>query len=132
MLYQMQFVMDKTNRIMYGTPMMQSLRASMGWFVRAFEVTDKEKRVEYMSECIGEFANVRMDIDFIYEENMAHYIKFKRDRNLSSPPLTSGEESENERYAINKKVEVYKIVAQIESDIRKYNNSISRGKTLIG
>jgi len=138
LLYKMQFVMDKTNRIVYGTPMMQSLRSAMGWYVRAFEITNKEKRVEYMSECIGEFYNVRIDLDFIMEENMVHFAKHKQEKGLKDvngnilpmPPLTQGEMDENDRYETNRKVEIYQVVAQIEADIRKYNNSISRGKTL--
>lgn len=153
LLYQMQFSMEKTNRKAAHEPMMVSLRAAKGWYVRAFEVKSNEKRIEYMSECIGEFANVRDDIDFLFEENMVHYKKFKRERPQAKhagtgtgeimeefagvklndvPPLSISEENENERYAMNKKVEIYKIVAQIDADIRKYNNSISRGKTLVG
>ena len=142
-LYSAQFVMDKTNRVVYGTPMMQSLRAAMGHYVVAFEVQDKMERAKLMSLCIGEFANVRMDLDFMRDENMFHFKKRRRERfefkvkdangrTLPNPPLTAEERLDDQRYECNKWVEIYTIVASIEADIRKYYNSISRGKTIVG
>lgn len=154
LLYRMQFVMSKTDRIVYGTPMLMSLRAARGYYSRAFEAKNLEKRAELMSECIGEFSNVRDDIDFIFEENMAKWRKNERTKTMTmiepqaglagtwaiepqakpagtmaAPPLTVQERDENIEYQMKRKIEIYGVVAQIEKDIQKYKISISRGKT---
>lgn len=144
LLYRMQFVMSKTDRIVYGTPMLMSLRAARGYYSRAFEAKNLEKRAELMSDCIGEFSNVRDDIDFIFEENMARWRKNERTKTMTmtmteppaelagtvaAPPLTVQERDENIEYQMKRKIEIYGVVAQIEKDIQKYKISISRGKT---
>lgn len=91
LLYISQFAMDKTERIVYGTPMMQSLRRAMGYFVVAFELkgSDLEERTKLMKECIGEFANVRMDLDFMQENNMFHFSKNRKERFKQGLPVKS-------------------------------------------
>lgn len=133
MLYMYQFLMDKTNRIVYGTPMMQSVRDSLANYVMAFEVDSLEEKQNYMSKCIGEFANVRMDLDFIKDENMFH---FKKPKTKGKANENSEEKDESQvkhektleeiRYEENRWIGLYEIIARIDDEIRRYNKSIRK------
>ena len=54
--------MMKANRVIYGTPLMESCGKPISSFVLAFTVP--EKRVTYLEECIGHFAVLRTDLEF--------------------------------------------------------------------
>ena len=137
-LYRAQFATDKTTRKIHVTPMLLALREALGYFVMAFEVIDKTERANYMSKCIGAFYVVRSDLDFMMEENLFHFAKYTKretvevDGRTVQVPLTTKEAVEEQQFSLRRKVEIYELIADIDRDICKYNNSISRGKTIVG
>ena len=46
LMYQCQFLMQKTDRVVYGTPLITSSGKALSAFILAFTV--KEKRIEYL------------------------------------------------------------------------------------
>lgn len=67
LLYQAQFLMNKADRVIYGTSLMQASAETMKNYVLAFTI--KEEKLEYINRAIGWYAVLRTDLDFCVEEN---------------------------------------------------------------
>ena len=123
LLYQAQFLMNKADRIVYGTPLMQASAETMKNYVLAFTI--KEEKLKYINRAIGWYAVLRTDLDFCVEENLIHYAKRK-------PKPKVGEAMTAEDYVSSKKVELFEIVARIDDEMLKYRASLAKGKTIVG
>lgn len=125
MLYGCQFRMQKAERVIYGTPLMQECGKSLAAFILAFDVP--EKRIVYLEECMGYFSVLRADLEFCVEENI---IKFKR---KNPPKDKDGNEIpfSDPRDAVNsQKVELFRLVAKIDGDMCRWRASLAKGKTI--
>lgn len=119
MLYQAQFHMTKTDRIIYGTPLMNASGEALGAYVVAFETI--ETKQHYMDLCIGYFARLRADLEFCVQQNI---IKFPK-------RTPKPDEDPNDPYnkVSSRKVELFALIAKIDKEIRSYRAS-TKGKTL--
>ena len=109
-LYRAQYLMQKTDRVVYGTPLMHACADTIKWYVKAYTARS-EKKVEYLAEAIGAFAILRIDLEFCIDKNMIHYHK-------------KGDEVNSQ------KVELFKIVARIDNELCKWESSIAKGKII--
>lgn len=125
MLYSCQFRMQKANRIIYGTPLMEASGEAMGNFVLAFLVTDDKKM--YMDRCIGWFTRLRVDLEFCIEENIIQFPhrKPEKDKNGKEVPFADPRDAVN-----SQKIEIFRLVAKIDGDMCKWRTSLAKGKTL--
>lgn len=122
--YDAQFLMDKSVRIIYGSTIIKNLGKTLSYFVMAF--TDEENRRELLKRCIGEFAIVRTDIEFVTDKRLIHYKKRKVENEKGELVKPA-----DERDSISsKQVEMLKLVAVIDSDMCKWWASQARGKTI--
>ena len=124
-LYSAQFHMQKAERIIYGTPLMQASGEALGAFVIAFTV--KEEKEKYMDLCVAWFTRLRVDLEFCVQENI---IKFKK-----RAPKTDKDGNpipwDDPRDAVSsQKVEMFALVAKIDDDMCKWRSAALRGKTL--
>lgn len=119
-MYQCQFLMQKTDRVIYGTPLMQSSGKALSAFILAFTV--KQKRMEYLEDAMGHFFVLKADVEFCIKQNIIHYKKkgIPMDEYADNPSS----------YESSKKIELLKMIAQIDSDMCKWRGSLAKGKTL--
>ena len=116
-LYRAQFAMMKTDRIIYGTPLMMYSGKALAAFVLAFKTKNNaEDKLRYCDECIGAFAVLRIDLENCMENNIIHY------------PKRDGETPEDR--VSSEKVELFRLVATIDSDMCKWSASLTKGKTI--
>ena len=116
-LYRAQFAMTKANRIIYGTPLMEYSGKALAAFVVAFKTNlDREAKARYCDECIGAFAVLRIDLENCVENNIIQY------------PKREGETKEDR--VNSEKVELFRLVATIDSDMCKWSGSLTKGKTI--
>jgi len=120
-LYQAQFLMDKSSRIIYGTPLMEASGKTIAYFTLAYTV--KEKRAEYLDEAIGWYSVLRNDITFCVSQNIIHYRKRIADNKES-------ENTDEREYVSSQKIELFKIVSKIDEDMCRWRSSLAKGKTL--
>lgn len=119
MLYQAQFHMTKTDRVIYGTPLINACGEALGSFVIAF--MSIETKQKYMDLSIGWFTRLRIDLEFCVQENI---IKFKK---RTPKPDEDPKDPRNE--VNSQKVEMFKLIAEIDRDMCKWKAS-SKGKSL--
>lgn len=112
--------MGKADRIIYGTPLMQSSGETMKHFTLAFTI--KESKLSHLDKCIGWFAVLRTDLDFCIEQNIIHFAKRKPKQ---------GEELTPDAYVNSQKIELYEIVGKIDDDMCKWRSSLAKGKTIV-
>lgn len=125
MLYSAQFHMDKADRIIYGTPLMQSSGEALGEFVLAFLV--KEDKLKHMEASIAWFTRLRVDLEFCVQQNIVKFRKRKPKIDKNGNPVPW----EDPRDAVSpQKVEMFGLVAKIDSDICRWRASAQKGKTL--
>jgi len=110
MLYEAQYLMQKTDRVVYGTPLMHACADTIKWYVKAYTARS-DKKVEYLAEAIGAFNILRIDLEFCIDHNMIHYKKKEGDVNTQ-------------------KVELFKIVARVDNELCKWEASLAKGKTI--
>ena len=112
--------MQKTDRVVYGTPLMQSSGKALSAFILAF--TAKEKRIEYLEESMGHFYVLKTDVEFCIKQHIIHYKK--KDGN--------GEirEENPAAYESSKKIELLKLIAKIDSDMCRWRASLAKSKTV--
>lgn len=116
-LYRAQFAMTKANRIIYGTPLMEYSGKALAAFVLAFKTRSSiEDKLHYIDECIGAFAVLRTDLENCMENNIIQY------------PKREGETPEDR--VSTDKVELFNLVAKIDSDMCKWSESLTKGKTV--
>lgn len=125
-LYGAQFHMNKADRIIYGTPLMEASGQSIGEFVLAFLING-EKKLEHLECSIAWFTRLRIDLEFCVSENI---IKFKKreeklDSNGNPIPFENPEDKVS-----TQKVELFRLVAKIDEDICKWRSALAKGKTV--
>ena len=121
-LYQAQFLMMKTDRIIYGTPMMQEVKAALKAYIKAFKVSSRDRKLEHLEESIAEYAALRDDIEFCVEENIIHYAKRKPKHPQTATP---------DEFVNSQKMELFMLVARIDDDMCKWEANLKKGKTLV-
>lgn len=116
-LYRAQFAMMKADRVIYGTPLMEYSGKALAAFVLAFKSrTSIEDKLRHCDECIGAFAVLRTDLENCIENNVIHF------------PKREGETSEDK--VNSQKVELFRLVGKIDSDMGKWSVSLTKGKTI--
>lgn len=110
--------MPKSYRPIYGTPMITECKKSLAFFILAF--TFKDDKMIYMDKCLGYFSILRIDIDIAMELNLIHFPKRKPKNN---------EIIDETSYVSSQKVELYEIIGRIDSEMMKFRNSLTKGKT---
>ena len=125
LLYQAQFHMTKTDRVIYGTPLMNACGEALGAFVVAF--ASQEDKLRYMNLCVGWFTRLRVDLEFCVQENIIKFAKRRpqKDGNGNEIPFDDPRDQVSPR-----KIELFELVATIDSDMCKWRASLSKGKTL--
>ena len=113
-LYTAQVRMTKANRIIYGTPLMEASGKAIATFVLAFKV--QNKRLEYIEECIGNFAVLRTDLEDCSHKGI---FQFRKRKGETPEDRVSSEE-----------VEIFRLVGKIDSDMCKWWQSLVKGKTI--
>ena len=117
LLYRAQFAMTKADRIIYGAPLMKYSAKALAAFVLAFKTrASAEDKLRYCDECVGTFAVLRIDLENCMENNIIHY------------PKREGETPEDK--VSGQKVELFRLVATIDSDMSKWSASLTKGKTI--
>ncbi len=124
LLYDIQFLMSKTDRIVYGTPLIGLCRDAMAKFIVAFTVGNPEKKVEYLLESIGYFGVLRCDLEACIRKNVIHFPERK---------LKEAERKEASGAALvsSMKVSLFEIVAKIDTEMCRWQASLAKGKTVI-
>lgn len=122
-LYGAQFNMGKAERVIYGTPLMEACGRAIAAFVLAYTV--KDRRVAYLEECIGWFAILRTDLEFCVEQNMIRWKKRpeKLDKDGHAIPWQNAEDKVN-----SQKIELFVLVAKIDSDMCKWQASLAKAR----
>ena len=105
------FLMAKGDRIIYGTPMLQAHAQCLRTFVIAQEF--KDEQYDYLKRFVGYFAEFRMEMDLITEENVIHFAKQEDAEKL--PPLQR---------------EIFTYIDRIDTALEKWKRSMHKGKTL--
>lgn len=118
-------MMDKSARIIYGTPLMTACGDCIKYFTMAF-MQHNERKMEYLDLCIGSYAVLRCDLEFVIEENLIHYPKNKPNADKDGRLLPQTQEDK----VSSQKVELFKLIAQIDSDMSKWRASLAKGKTI--
>lgn len=125
LLYGAQFHMTKADRIIFGTPLMESVGKSISSFVLAFTVN--ERRISYLEESVGHFAVLRTDLDFCIRENIIKWKRRSEKLDTNGNPIPW----EDPRDGVStQKVEMFRLVAKIDSDMCRWRASLAKGKTV--
>lgn len=121
LLYDIQFLMSKTDRIVYGTPLIGLCRDAMAKFIVAFTVGSQEKKVEYLLESIGYFGVLRCDLEACVRKNIIHFPekKHKEEKDASDANKVSP-----------MKIDLFEIVAKIDTEMCRWQASLTKGKTV--
>lgn len=122
-LYEAQFRMTKANRVVFGDALMRYSAETISNFVLAFTVSGK--KLEYLELSLGWFAVLRDDLCFCVEQNIIHYQRNKQKLDKDGNPTLKEEED----FVNSRKVELFKLVAQIDNDICKWRASLAKGKS---
>lgn len=119
-LYEAQFLMTKSARVIYGTPLMEASGKCLACFTIAYTVRDAESKSRHLDELIGWYAVLRTDIDFCIQQNIIHFKKRKPKK---------GEDTEDEtNYVSTKKVQMYELIADIDDRICRWRASLTKGQ----
>lgn len=119
LLYEAQFRMTTANRVVFGNTLMKYSAESISNFILAFTVGDK--KLEYLELSLGYFAVLRDDLSFCIEQNIIQYRRRKKN--------DGDEDKTDEDFVNGRKVELFRLVAQIDNDICKWRASLAKGKS---
>ena len=122
-LYDIQFLMSKTDRIVYGTPLIGLCRDTMAKFIVAFTVGSPEKKVEYLLEAIGYFGVLRCDLEACVRKNIIHFPERKPKENEQKDAAGAAPVSPM-------KIDLFEIVAKIDTEMCRWQASLAKGKTV--
>lgn len=121
------FSMNKTDRHFYGTEIIEAMNETFKHFVLAFEF--KEERMHHMHGMIAWFAVLRDTLDFVSGEGLLHFHKRtpkpKKDKDGKETPRNPVEEIPTA------KMELFKLIAQVDADITKWVASQRKGSTMV-
>ena len=111
LLKRAQYVMTKTDRVIYGTPVLKEVGDVLADFVIAYDFP--EERQKYLHKLYADFEVLKLDLRIIAEDNV-----------LKCPdPLNAGMKPEGF------KIQIFELVARIDEGITKWKSSLDRGKT---
>lgn len=119
LLYEAQFRMTTANRVVFGNTLMKYSAETISNFILAFTVGDK--KLEYLELSLGYFAVLRDDLLFCIEQNIIQYRRRKKN--------DGDEDKTDEDFVNGRKVELFRLVAQIDNDICKWRASLAKGKS---
>lgn len=105
-LYDAQFLMDRSARIVYGSRLMDASADSLKYFTMAY--TNKSRKMEYLDMAIGSFAVLRTDIEMCMSHNIIHYKRMD-----------------------TACVEMLKTVAKIDDELCRWQASLAKGTTIV-
>ena len=111
LLKRAQYVMTKTDRIIYGTPVLQECGTFLSSFVLAYEYPDERDR--YIRKMIADFEVLKLDLRIIAEENI---LKCPDPANALMRPDGF-------------KIQIFELVARIDEGIAKWRKCVEKGKT---
>ena len=120
LLYEAQFRMTTANRVVFGNTLMKYSAETISNFILAFTVGDK--KLEYLELSLGYFAVLRDDLSFCIEQNIIQYRRRKKN--------DGDEDKSDEDFVNGRKVELFRLVAQIDNDICKWRASLAKGKSV--
>ena len=123
-LYDVQFLMSKTDRIVYGTPLIGLCRDTMAKFIVAFSVGNPEKKVEYLLESIGYFGVLRCDLEACVRKNIIHFP-------VRKPKEGEQKEATAPAPVSSMKVNLFEMIAKIDTEMCRWQASLAKGKTVI-
>lgn len=118
-LYEAQFLMDKSARMIYGTPLMIESGKTIQYFVLAFTI--KGEKLRYLDKAMAHYAVLRTDIDFCLSQNLIHYAKRKPKETGIVTPAS---------YVSTQKVELCKILGKIDDEMIRWRASLAKGKSV--
>ena len=122
LVYQCQFLMQKTDRIIYGTPLIQTLMQAAMWFTQSYESRIPERKMEAADRAVMWFSAFRADLTAAVEENL---IKFPKRRQREGMALTAAGEVNS------RKIELVELVAKIDDGMHRWRSSLERGQNRI-
>ena len=111
--------MTTANRVVFGNTLMKYSAETISNFVLAFTVGDK--KLEYLELSLGYFAVLRDDLSFCIEQNIIQYRRRKKN--------DGDEDKADEDFVNGRKVELFRLVAQIDNDICKWRASLAKGRS---
>lgn len=120
LIYTAKFLSTKADRINYIEPNIRYLEESLCKFIMAFNC--REKRKDYMDECIGAFGVFRVLFEQNRELGIIHFIR-KKD--------SKGKVIEGNDGISSEEIEIIELIGKIDNDMSKYRLSLSKGKTII-
>lgn len=123
-LYDIQFLMSKTDRIVYGTPLIGLCRDAMARFIVAFTVGNQEKKVEYLLESIGYFGVLRCDLEACVRKNIIHFP-------VRKPKDSEQKDASGAVTVSSMKIDLFETVAKIDTEMCRWQASLAKGKTII-
>lgn len=122
LVYQCQFLMSKTDRIVYGTPLVQTLMQAAMWFTQSYESRDLKRKADAADRAVMWFSVFRADLTAAVEENLIKFPKRKpRDGRTPSPA-----EEVNSR-----KIELVELTARIDDGLHRWWSSLTKGQDRI-
>ena len=113
----------KANRVIYGTPLMESCGKSIASFVLAFTVP--EKRVMYLEECIGYFSVLRTDLEFCVKERIIQFKKRHNGVDENGKPIQF--EQKEDRIS-SEEIEIFNLVGKIDGDMCRWRASLAKAR----
>lgn len=123
-LYDVQFLMSKADRIVYGTPLIGLCRDAMAKFIVAFTCGNQEKKIEYLLESIGYFGVLRCDLEACVRKNV---IRFP----VRKPKESEQKEASYAESVSPMKIDLFESVAKIDTEMCRWQASLAKGKTVI-
>ena len=126
LVYQCQFMMNKADRIIYGTPLVQTLMTAIMWFTRSYESREPSEKLSAADEAAMWFSVFRMDLTAAVEENIIKFPKrkprpaFLPDGSIGVPP---------EETVSSRKIEIVELVAKIDTGMCRWRSSLAKGRT---
>lgn len=121
-VYQCQFLMSKTDRIIYGTPLVQTLMQTAMWFTQSYESRDPERKADAADRAAMWFSVFRADLMAAVEENL---VKFPKRKARNGKTLTPAEEVNS------RKIELVELAARIDDGLHRWRSSLTKGQDRI-
>lgn len=106
-----QFMMEKADRIIYGTPALENCKKALIAFEMAYDFMDE--REHYARELKARVTVLRLDVEDIFEEN-----------------VLKGCDPKTNRTADSIKREMVELLGRIDEGISRYVGSIFKGKNV--
>lgn len=126
LVYQCQFMINKADRIIYGTPLVRTLMKATMWFIRSYESRGPEEKLRAAEESAMWFSVFRADLTAAVEENIIKFPKrkprpaFLPDGSIGVPP---------EETVSSRKIEIVELVAKTDTGMCRWRSSLAKGRT---